>query len=105
AVGEEECLAHVVGDEEDGLAIPLPELQQMPLHRLAGERVERREGLVEQHHLAPAQEGAQERHPLPHPAGELRRARPLEAREAEAWELGAGALARLMPGEAGELER
>ena len=56
------------------------------LHLGAGDRVERGEGLVEQQHRLAGEQGAQEGDPLAHPAGELARARALEAGEAEALE-------------------
>ncbi len=65
------------------------------LHRGAGDRVERAEGLVEQQHRPAGQQRAQEGHALAHAAGQLGRARALELGQPEALEQRLGAPARL----------
>src|SRR4051812_47023809 len=51
AVAEADGLAHVVGDEHDGLAALLPDALEVVVKLAAGERVERRERLIHQEHL------------------------------------------------------
>src|ERR1043165_6113768 len=48
AVGEQQRLGDVVGHQQDGGAVALPELGDEALRRGSGERVQRRERLVEQ---------------------------------------------------------
>src|SRR5581483_3661171 len=48
AVGQRDCLFEVVGDEQHGLAIAAPEVEQEIAHDLPGLRVERPERLVHQ---------------------------------------------------------
>src|SRR6266480_2484919 len=71
AVAEEYRLLDVVGDEDDGLARALPELDQLLLHGLARLRVEGAEGLVHQQHLGIERQHARKRHALLHPARQL----------------------------------
>src|SRR5437762_6170704 len=71
AVAEEYRLLDVVGDEDDGLARALPELDQLLLHGLARLRVEGAEGLVHQQHLGIERQHARERHALLHSARQL----------------------------------
>src|SRR5262249_42413650 len=40
AVGQESGLANAVGDEDDGLAVGLPDAQELDRHLVAGDRVE-----------------------------------------------------------------
>src|SRR5580765_8788447 len=51
AVGEEDRLLQIVGDEEHGLPGKVVELEKMLVHDASGQRVERAEGLVEEQHL------------------------------------------------------
>src|SRR6266850_601756 len=71
AVAEEYGLFDVVGDEDDGLARALPELDQLFLHGLARLRIEGTEGLVHQQHLGIDRQHARERHALLHSARQL----------------------------------
>src|SRR5467141_2927418 len=71
AVAEEDRLLDVVGDEDDGLARALPELDELFLHGLARLRIEGAEGLVHQQHLGIDRQHARERHALLHSARQL----------------------------------
>ncbi len=69
------------------------------LHLSARDRVERAERLVEAQHRLAGEQRPQERHALAHAAGELRRARVLEAVQSQLGEQTLGAAARLPAGE------
>src|SRR6266850_1409857 len=71
AVAEEYRFLDVVGDEDDGLARALPELDELFLHGLARLRVEGAEGLVHQQHLGIDRQHARQRHALLHSARQL----------------------------------
>ncbi len=68
AVGEEHRLVDVVGDEDDGLALGLPQRQQLELQPLAGQRVERAERLVHEQDERVGGQRAGDRHALAHAA-------------------------------------
>ena len=72
-VGEEDRLGDAVGDDHDRRRRPLPQLQQLEIEPLAGQRVEGAERLVEEQHLRLEREGPGDRRALAHPAGELAR--------------------------------
>src|SRR5467141_4061870 len=72
AVAEEYRLLDVVGDEDDGLARALPELDELLLHGFARLRIEGTEGLVHQQHLGIYRQHARKRHTLLHSARQLR---------------------------------
>ena len=59
-----------MGDEEHGLAIPLPEVGQHLLHDLAGQGIQRAEGFVHQQHLRVVRQRSSDRHPLFHATGQ-----------------------------------
>ena len=86
AVGQEQRLLDIVGDEHDGAPVTGPHLLQPLLHRTAGDRVEGAERLVEQEHGSRHEEGAEQRDPLPHATRECRGPRAFEPREAEPLE-------------------
>src|SRR5207249_259705 len=69
----------VVGYEEDGLALLLPDPDQVRPHLQAREEVERAEGLVHVDDLGVGGEGAGDFDALPHAAGELAGVRGLES--------------------------
>ena len=71
----------VVRDKNHGLRRPLPDVQKLRLHQAAGLRIKRAERLVHQQDLRIEGEGAGDRGPLLHPAGQLRRIAVLEAGE------------------------
>ena len=73
-----------MGDEQHRLALRLPDLQQQLLHEPAGLVVERPERLVEQEDGGVVGQRPRDRHALLHPARELLRQVPLEAREPHA---------------------
>src|SRR5437879_6407224 len=79
AVAERDRLGDVVGDEDDGLAPELPQLEQVGLQLGAGLRVDRGERLVHQDHRRIVGEGSDQRGALAHPAGKLVRIIALEA--------------------------
>ena len=89
-VGEVERLLDVVGDQDHGPRLGRQRLGQPLLHLGAGDRVERGERLVQQQHGLAGEQRAEERDPLAHAAGQLRRPRALEAGEPEALEQGVG---------------
>jgi hypothetical protein len=60
-----------VGDEHDGLAVTLPDLEQFVLQALARQRVERAERLIHQQDLRPIGERAGERDALFHAPRQL----------------------------------
>ena len=70
-VAEEDRLLDVVGDEQHGLALALPDAEQHFLHQRAGLVVERAERLVEQQDRRIVGERARDRGALLHAAGEL----------------------------------
>src|SRR5262245_23926199 len=71
AGAEKHRLGDAVGDEDDGLLRLLPDAQQLKVHLLARERVERAERLVHQDELGIVNERARDRRALLHAAGEL----------------------------------
>jgi len=73
SISKQDCLVHVVGDEEDRLVRRRPDLQQVVLNQPSGERVERAKWLIEQQHLRLDGEGASDAHPLLHSPRQLGR--------------------------------
>jgi hypothetical protein len=71
-----------VGDQHDGGAGLLPDPEQLDVHVLAGQRVERSEGLVHQQHRRLVQQGPAQSSALLHPTRQLVRKCVLEARQA-----------------------
>ena len=94
-IGEQDGLVELVGDEDDRLAVPVPDLEQFGLHDLAGLRVECCERLVHQEHRRVDRQGPGQVRPLTHPARELVRIVRFEA--SELHELDRLADARLLP--------
>ena len=86
AIAEAHRLAHVVRDEDDGLAAFHPDVLDVAVELLAGERIERGEGLVHQQHPRVGRERAGQRDALLHAAGELVHMRMLELLEADELE-------------------
>ncbi len=60
-----------MGDEEQGKAHVVPQLQQQLLHAAAGQRVQRGEGLIHQEHTRLHGQRAGNSHTLLHPARQL----------------------------------
>jgi len=60
-----------MGDHEHRLAPRLPDAQQFPVHALAGQRIQRAKGLVQQQHLGVMDQGTRQGHPLAHAAREV----------------------------------
>ena len=71
AVGELDGFVDVVGDEDDGLALGVPDAEEFAAHDEAGDGVEGAEGLVEEEHVGVDGEGAGDFEALLHAAGEL----------------------------------
>ena len=83
AVGEEHRLGDRVGDEQRGDRALRPDPLEFDVEALAGHLVEGAEGLVEQQDVGVGDQRAGDRGPLAHPAGQLRRPRPLEPGETD----------------------
>src|SRR5262245_55506819 len=96
----EDRLVDVVGDEEHGLAVRLPDAKEELLHQRARLVVERPEGLVEEQDLGIVRERPRERGALLHAAREHLRVMVLEALEADAVDVVPGDPLLLRPGEA-----
>jgi hypothetical protein len=89
AVGEQDGLFNVVGDDEDGFCrngLLLPEFEQLGAKILRGEDVEGGEGLVHEEDFGLDYEGACESDALAHAAGEFLGVRGLEAVETDGIE-------------------
>ena len=71
AVGEEHRLLHAVGDEQHGLAVALPDLEQLVLQARARVRIERAEGLVHQQDVRAVGQRAGDGDALLHAARQL----------------------------------
>src|SRR5262249_45603985 len=71
SVRKEDRFADSVGDEEHGLLIALPDVEQCRVHFVAGDGVEGAERLVHQEQRGIVDERAADRDPLAHPAREL----------------------------------
>ena len=62
----------IVGDEDDGVALRLPDAQQFAAHDEPGDGIERAERLVEQQHVGIDGQRARHFQPLLHAARKLR---------------------------------
>src|SRR6185295_1480936 len=105
ARAEKDRLGDAVGDEEDRLARFLPDPEQLEVHLLARQRIERAERLVHQHELGIVDERARDRRALLHAAGKLVRTLVLGAGEADEREQRARTLAALLRRQAEDLGR
>src|SRR5882757_2294269 len=74
-VGECQCLVHVVGDQQYGRPVPLPELGHQPVHGQPGQRVQRTERLIQQQQVGLPDQRPGQRHPLCLAAGQGARPR------------------------------
>ena len=83
APGQVDGFVDVVGDHDNGLARRLPQPQQLVLHPLPRQGVERTERLVEQEDFRIVGERAGDRDALLHAAGELARKTMFEALQAD----------------------
>ncbi len=83
AVGEEDRLVDVVGDQDDAVLFAIPQGQQPGLQRDAVEGVQRTERLVQQEQPALGEHRTEECHALAHAARELGRISILEPGQAE----------------------
>ena len=73
AVGELDGFVDIMGHEDDGLALGLPDAKQFAAHDEARDGVQRAERLVEEEHVRIDGQGARDFKPLLHAAGKLRR--------------------------------
>src|SRR5690606_7159885 len=71
AVAQPQRLLNVMGDENDGLVQTLLQFQQLILHVVADQGVERRERLVHEQHVRVDGQGTGQPHALPHSAGQF----------------------------------
>src|SRR5205807_779119 len=85
-VREQHGLFDVVRHQDDRSRLTLQDVAEPLAHLVAGDRVERRERLVERQYRLAREQRSQKRDPLAHAAPKLRRPGVLEAREAEALE-------------------
>ncbi len=83
AVAQVDGLLDVVGDEDHGALVLLPDRQGLLLHGVAGLRIECAERLVHQQHIRAVRPGAGEAHALLHAARELVRIGRLETLQAD----------------------
>jgi len=73
AIGEIDRLGHVVCDVDDRFAGGVPNVREQPLHLLARQRVEGREGFVHEQNGRIVGKGAGDGDTLLHAAGEVMR--------------------------------
>ena len=64
-----------MGDQQAGIALLLPQGDQLPLHADAGKRIQLTQRLIEQQQARFVQQRARQRRTLRHAAGELARPR------------------------------
>ena len=79
-----------MGDHDDGLPLRLPQRHELILKVHAGERIQQREGLVEEEKPRLEGEGAGDAHPLLHARGELARIAVALPRQAHRGQIGLG---------------
>src|SRR5215831_20487522 len=73
AIRQEYCFANAVGHEDDGLAVGLPDTQQLDAHLISGDCVQSAERLVHEKDAGIVNQRAADRHTLTHPTRELAR--------------------------------
>ncbi len=81
AIGKLHGFVDIVRDEDDRLALRLPDAQQLAAHDQPGDGIERAERLVEKQHVGIDGERARDLHALLHAARKLLRVGVLEALE------------------------
>ena len=104
-IRDEDRLGDAVRHEDDGRRGLLPQPEQLDVEPLAGQRVERAEGLVEEEDRWPEGERPRERDPLTHPARQAMRASRSEAGQPDEPEHLEGAHLAFIARNAGQLER
>ena len=97
SVGKHHCLPYIMGDQDDGPAMFQPHGFEPDLHLIAGERIQRTEGFVQQQNRAVLHDGAQKSGALAHAAGERVRIVLLETGKAEFLEEWLDTFASLFP--------
>ena len=104
AIREQQRLVDVVGDQQHRLLLAAPDFLDFVLQLGAGERVERRQRLVEQQDLRAHRQSTRHRHALAHAAGQFRRPAIERMRQADHFDVAArarGALRLAFPSEDG----
>ena len=91
-----------MGDEHDGCPARFPQPQQVVVERHPGDLVECRERFVEQQQIGIGDQGAGNRNPHPHAAGELARISTLKPGEPDGADFRRDALALSGPGPPGD---
>src|SRR5262245_13624914 len=84
AVGESDCLAQIVGDENNGLALLMPQVEQLILQEQPGLGIERTEWLIHQDDFGLVDQRPDNIGALTHAAGQLMRVAILDAAETDA---------------------
>ena len=75
-VCKEDRLIHIIGDQDAGLFVALPNLQNFIRQIGPRQRIQRRERLVQQQHLGVHRQCARHSNPLAHPPRQFRRTSP-----------------------------
>ncbi|MNC27147.1 hypothetical protein D3C75_753100 [compost metagenome] len=70
-VSQEDGFIQIMGHEQHGSFVALPDIQQHLLHMGPGEGIKRPEGLIQKQHLGVALQGSGNGHPLGHASGQL----------------------------------
>ena len=83
-LAQQQRLFDIVGHQQAGIPLLLPEGDQLPLHTDAGQRIEFAQRLVEQQQTRFVQQGARQRRTLCHPPGQLPRPRLAEGLQPDA---------------------
>ena len=103
AIGEEQRLVDIVGDEDRGCRNLAPDVEQHLLHHAARLRIERAERLVHQEHPRLVDQGPRDLDPLLHASRQLRGVERLESRKTDKVQNGIGSAVALRPSEAAHL--
>src|SRR5665213_1407819 len=80
-IGQQDCFAGRMRNEQHRLAMSLPDVEQMPTQRVSGEFVEGRKRLIHEHYGRAQDETASECGALAHSTRQLRRTRVGELRQ------------------------
>ena len=83
-LAQQQRLFDIVGHQQAGIPLLLPEGDQLPLHADAGQGIEFAQRLVEQQETRFVQQGARQRRTLRHPPGQLTRPRLAEGLQPDA---------------------
>ena len=83
-LAQQQRLFDIVGHQQAGIPLLLPEGDQLPLHADAGQGIQLTQRLVEQQQARFVQQGARQRRTLRHPPGQLPRPRLAEGLQPDA---------------------